>query len=70
MFSIILRKAGHTRRYSVSALVESGWEVTCERDGEPPRHISYHDWHRVERTLAIFRIEVSELLACGWSEVH
>ena len=70
MFSIILRKAGQIRRYSVSALVDSGWQVTREQDGEPPRRTSYDDWHRVERALALLRMEVSELLACGWSEVR
>ena len=70
MFSVILSKADQVRRYSVSRLGDAGWLVTRERDGEPPRQICYHDWHRVERALAIFRLEVSELTAGGWSEVH
>ncbi len=70
MFSIILRKADQTRCYSVSALSEAGWRVTSEREGKPPRQVCYHDWHRVERALAIFQREVSELTALGWREVH
>ena len=70
MFSIILRKADQIRRYSVSSANEAGWQVTSERDGEPPHQTCYRDWHRVERALAILRLEVSELTARGWSEVH
>jgi hypothetical protein len=33
-------------------------------------HVCYHDWHRVERALAIFRLEVSELTERGWQVVH
>lgn len=70
MFSMILRNDTSTRRYSIGQLSDAGWEVTLEREGEPARHVWYHDWHRVERTLAIFRLEVSELTARGWQEVH
>ena len=67
MFSITLRKAEQTRRYSISSLSHSGWEVTQEREGET-RQVFYDDWHRVERALAIFRLEISELTARGWIE--
>jgi hypothetical protein len=69
MFSIVLRKADQTRRYSISTLGASGWEVVLEREGET-RHVCYDDWHRVERALAIFRLEVSELTAHGWTEIQ
>ena len=52
MFSIVLRNAASTRRYSISSHGESGWEVTMEREGEIPHHVYYHDWHRVERALS------------------
>jgi hypothetical protein len=68
MFSITLRKADQTRRYSISSLGRSGWEVTREREGET-RHVFYDDWHRVERTLAMFQLEVSELTERGWQEI-
>ena len=70
MFSIVLRKADQTRRYSVSALADSGWEVVREYQAGPSHHVCYRDWHRVERALAIFRLEVSELTERGWSVVH
>jgi len=69
MFSISLRNAEHLRRYSIHALQNSGWEVSLEEDQRVTRHTHYHDWHRVERTLAVFRLEVSELTARGWQEV-
>ena len=70
MFSIVLRNAASTRRYSISPHGDAGWEVTLEREGETPHHIWYHDWHRVERVLAMFRQEVSELTERGWQIVH
>ena len=70
MFSIVLRHDASTRRYSISTLGDAGWEVVLEREGELPHHVWYHDWHRVERALAMFRLEVSELTARGWEIVH
>ncbi len=70
MFSVVLRKSDRVRRYAVSALDDTGWQVTRENDGEPPRQIFYHDWHRLERALAIVELEVSRLVNDGWSEVH
>ena len=70
MFSMVLRNAAATRRYSISQHGQDGWEVTLEREGEVLHHVWYHDWHRVERTLAMFRLEVSDLTARGWQVVH
>ena len=69
MFTVTMRHADQTRRYSI-ARQASGWEVTLERDDAAPRHVFYHDWHRVERALALFRLEVSELSELGWREVR
>ena len=69
MFSIALRNADQIRRYSVSVNTPFGWEVTKERDGESPQRVYYRDWERVERTLALFRWEVSELTAHGWQQI-
>jgi hypothetical protein len=68
MFSIALRNADHIRRYSAVHTPE-GWEVTTERDGESPHRVTYRDWERVERTLALFRWEVSNLTAHGWQRI-
>jgi hypothetical protein len=64
MFSISLHHAEHVRRYAVHAS-QSGWEVTREQDRQLTRR-HYEDWHRVERTVAVFKWEVSELTASGW----
>ena len=68
MFSISLRNAASTRRYSIAALTDAGWEVTLEREGELTHHVWYHDWHRVERALAMFNLEVLELTSRGWQK--
>jgi len=68
MFDVSLRHANHTRHYSVIPLGPSGWEVKLEEDRELTRHAHYHDWHRVERALAVFQREVSRLRASGWQQ--
>ena len=69
MFSVVLRNANQVRRYSVSPHTPAGWEVTAEREGETPKRVFYREWHRVERALALFRWEVSELTAHGWHRI-
>jgi hypothetical protein len=66
MFSVCLRHTDHVRLYSVSAGSGAGWEVKSEEDRTVTRHVRYHDWHRVERILALFRREVAVLIAQGW----
>ena len=66
MFKVSLRRAGHVRQYSISAHTPSGWEARLEEDRELRRRNVYQDWHRVERVMAMFRREVSELRASGW----
>jgi hypothetical protein len=70
MFSISLRNADHTRRYSIAPLSTSGWEVKLEQEGKLTRHVYYHDWHRVERVLALFQMEVSDLTQRGWQQTQ
>jgi hypothetical protein len=69
MFSVILRNADHIRRYTVSLHTAAGWVVARERDGESPQRKIYRDWQRVERALALFRWEVSQLTAHGWQQI-
>lgn len=65
MFHLSLRLADHVRHYSVSA-VATGWEVRLEEDASIRRQDRYTDWHRVERALAMFQLEVEQLTARGW----
>jgi len=66
MFLMSLRFADHVREYSVSARQGEGWEVKLEEDRTLKKHAWYRDWHRVERTLVMFRREAAELMAHGW----
>jgi len=43
--------------------------VTLEQEGELTRHV-YHDWHRVERAMALFQLEVGQLTQRGWQETQ
>ncbi len=66
MFAVCLRHADHVRRYFVSNRSPAGWEIKSEEDQRLRKHVWYRDWHRVERTLALFRREVDDLMAQGW----
>ena len=66
MVSIRIQRGEHVRQYSVRSTERAGWEVRLEEDRRLTRHVRYHDWHRVERALALFRREVAHLTAHGW----
>ena len=70
MFSIALRHDQHTREYAVSASEPSGWELTLREDLERTRRVHFDDWHRVERAVAVVRLEVEGLTARGWRIEH
>ncbi len=67
MFELNLASAGHVRHYTVVLAGEAGWEVRVEEDRAVRSSDTYEDWHRVERSLALVKREVSELLARGWT---
>ena len=66
MFCIALRHDQHTREYAVSAAQPSGWELTLQEDLQRTRRVHFEDWHRVERAVAVVRLEVDDLTAHGW----
>jgi hypothetical protein len=66
MFSIALRHEQHTRQYAVSASQPSGWELTLQEDRERTKSVHFEDWHRVERAVAVVKLEVEDLTARGW----
>jgi hypothetical protein len=66
MYHKSLRLADHVRRYSVTASQPWGWEVTLEEDARVRRRDRYDDWHRVERAMALLKIEIEQLTARGW----
>jgi hypothetical protein len=69
MFSVHLRHADHVKRFSICSAGPAGWEVRQEEDQKLQRLDHYHDWHRVERTLALFEREVLLLREQGWEAV-
>ena len=69
MFSIALRHDEHTRKYRVTASQPSGWELTLTEDTKPTRQVHYDDWHRVERAMLTWQLEIEELTEKGWTVV-
>ena len=66
MFHLSLQCADHVRHYSITAANPFGWEVKLEEDRQVRRNDLYQDWHRVERAMALFELEVLQLTASGW----
>ena len=66
MLSIALRREEHTRQYAVSPSQPSGWELTLLEDLERIKQVHFEDWHRVERAVAVVRLEIEELRSRGW----
>jgi hypothetical protein len=66
MFAIRLSHADHVRLYSICPAGVAGWEIRLEEDQKLRRLVHYRDWHRVERTLALFKREVVRLMEQGW----
>ena len=66
MFSKELRFAGHVKRFLISRLGREGWEVLEEQDRQVVKKIHYTDWHRVERTIHLFNLEIGQLEDEGW----
>jgi hypothetical protein len=70
MFEMRLRHGGHTRHYSITSSDDSGWEVRLQEDQTVRRYNRYRDWHRVERALVQFELEVLELRELGWQDAN
>jgi hypothetical protein len=70
MFALTLGQANHVRRYSIARTGLLGWEIRCEQDSKLQRLDHYQDWHRVERALAQFAYESSQLQESGWRVIE
>jgi hypothetical protein len=66
MFAKELYRAGHTRKFSITDMGAAGWEVRDEQDNRVLKHVRYNDWHRVERALSVFHLQIDELESAGW----
>lgn len=66
MFAKELQQAGHVRKFSI---VEghAGWEVRDVQDDRVLKQVCYTDWHRVERALHMFNLQIDELESKGWA---
>ena len=52
--------AGHTNRFTIHRS-RAGWDVREERDDQLVKHVSYTDWHRVERAMQVFELSSREI---------
>jgi hypothetical protein len=66
MYHKHLRQAGHSRRFEIHE-ADGVWEVRAAHDSRIVKHARYDDWHRVERTMLAFSLEVLALEAEGWT---
>ena len=66
MFAKELYRAGHTRKFTIREMGTSGWEVRDEQDDHVLKAVRYTDWHRVERAMNMFNLQIDELESSGW----
>jgi len=66
MFAKTLTDGSHVRQFSIEEVGYDGWEVRQLEDSRVIRRNRYTDWHRVERALARFALEVEGLERKGW----
>jgi hypothetical protein len=68
MYARLFRKANQTRRFTITDIGTSGWEVREEEDSRVLRSVHYTDWHRVERARMAFACQAIDLANTGWIE--
>jgi hypothetical protein len=68
MYTRLLRKEDHVRRFTIRTTDTSGWQVMDEQDASVLKSACYDDWHRVERARATFSLEAAHLRDEGWVE--
>lgn len=56
MYARIFKRAGETRRFTISDAGDAGWEVREEQDSRVIWRRRYTDWHRVERAMQVFEM--------------
>jgi len=68
MYAVTLTKNEETRRFSITASDENGWEVREEQNSQLVHRQLYTDWHRVERAQMGFALEIDLLVDDGWTD--
>jgi hypothetical protein len=68
MYLRMFKKAGQTKRFTITDADSSGWEVREEQDSQVVWSTRYTDWHRVERARMAFARTAATLASAGWKE--
>jgi hypothetical protein len=67
MYTRLLRKLAHTKKFTISQ-VREGWRVCEEEDSRLVLSVRYKDWHRVERAIETFANKAKSLQQHGWAD--
>jgi hypothetical protein len=68
MYTRLLRKLAHTKKFTISHEQE-GWQVSEEEDSQIVLSVRYKDWHRVERAMQTFANKAKSLQQRGWADL-
>jgi len=68
MYTRLLRKSVHTKKFTISHDQQDGWEVSEEEDSRLVLSVRYKDWHRVERAMQTFASKAQSLRQRGWAD--
>lgn len=68
MYTRLLRKSVHTKKFTISRDQQEGWEVSEEEDSRLVLSVRYKDWHRVERAMQTFANKAKSLRQRGWAD--
>jgi hypothetical protein len=66
MYTRLLRKSVHTKKFTISHDQQEGWQVSEEEDSRLVLSVRYKDWHRVERAMQTFANKAKSLEQRGW----
>ncbi len=68
MYTRLLRKSAHIKKFTISHDRQVGWEVSEEEDSRLILSVRYRDWHRVERAMQTFANKAKSLRQRGWAD--
>jgi len=68
MYTRLLLKSAHSKKFTVTWDDDAGWEVSEEEDSRVVLSVRYRDWHRVERAMKMFGAKATSLVKNGWTE--
>ena len=68
IFAKTLALGEHRRSFEIRALETDGWVAwtSCDRNILDRQQLS--DWHRVERKMTRFELDIDDLIRRGWRE--